>query len=79
MYVYVLKSESLGKMYVGHAEDLASRLSQHNSGQSLATKLAKDWRVVYFEKFPNESLAIKRERYFKTGDGRTVLHLKGIV
>ncbi|MCE7863304.1 MAG: GIY-YIG nuclease family protein [Bacteroidetes bacterium CHB5] len=36
-YVYVLKSQKNGKIYVGMSQDIDRRLAEHNSGKSKFT------------------------------------------
>ena len=78
-YVYVLKSDSTGRAYIGHTDDLESRIHQHNSGMSKATGFVRDWRLKYSQSYSSRSLAMKREKFLKSGDGRKVLRLKGII
>lgn len=61
-YVYVLRSAKTGKYYFGATEDLKRRFSQHNSGQSLATKSGIPWDLLYYNA---KSLALKRENKLK--------------
>jgi len=77
-YVYVIKSISNNKIYIGHTDNLQKRLLEHNSGYSKATKHSCDWQVIHKEEYLDRSLAMKREKFLKTGDGRKVLKLKGI-
>jgi putative endonuclease len=72
-YTYVLKSIKDEKLYVGFSEDLKRRISEHNQGLVLATKARRPLILVYYEACLNESKAIKREKYFKTGFGRRYL------
>ena len=74
-YVYMIRS-GLGNIYVGQAEDLRLRLKEHNDGRNQTTKFAADWQLVYFEKFDTRMMAVKRESFFKSGDGRRVLKSK---
>ena len=74
-YVYVIRC-GLGKIYIGQTEDLKLRIKEHNDGRSQATKFAGDWRLVYFEKFNSRRMAMKRETFFKSGDGRKILKSK---
>ena len=69
-YVYVLKSESSGKSYVGQTQDLEKRLWAHNNGLSSYTKGRGPWKLVYSEEFETRSQAMGREKFFKTGHGR---------
>ena len=78
-YVYVLKSKALNRTYVGHTRALEKRMFQHRRGESSATKHAEDWELVYSEEYPTKTLAVKREKYLKSGDGRKVLRFRGVV
>lgn len=69
-YVYILKSLKYPKLYVGSTTDLSRRLSEHNSGLSIYTKLYKPWGIIYTEKFLDIKDARKREKYFKNCAGR---------
>ena len=72
-HVYVLRSETTGRRYVGSCQDVAVRLRQHNSGESKSTKHGMPWHLVYAESFATRSEACQRERYFKSGKGRDEL------
>jgi putative endonuclease len=72
-YVYILRSESTGKLYKGSTEDLQRRLEEHTSNMVRATKNRGSWKLVYHETHPTRSAAMLRERYFKTGKGREEL------
>jgi putative endonuclease len=69
-FVYVLKSKSARKSYVGYTEDLDRRIIQHNSGHNLFSKRFMPWEIVYTEKYDNIVDAIAREKYLKTTSGR---------
>jgi putative endonuclease len=71
--VYVLRSETTGRRYVGSCCDLADRLRRHNAGESKATKHGTPWKLFHYEMFTSRSDAMQRERYFKTGKGRDEL------
>lgn len=73
--VYVIKSESTDKIYVGQTENFESRIQRHNKELTSSTKsyTAKNkgpWRPVYKETFKTRSEAIKREKYLKSHVGR---------
>lgn len=76
-YVYVIKSESTGKSYIGQTADLDKRLKQHNdplNNMSRYTKQNKGpWKLIYKEEVINRSEALKRERFLKSGKGRDFL------
>ena len=75
--VYILKSESSGKLYTGHTHDLKSRLATHNMGFSQYTKGRGPWKLIYSEEFNTRGEAMKREKFFKSGKGRE--ELKGLI
>ena len=69
-YVYILQSLKTGKLYIGHTDNLARRLEEHNSGWgSKYTRLNGPWKLVYSESYPDRSSAAKRERYLKSTKG----------
>ncbi len=53
-FVYIIRSEKLGKYYVGFTIDAATRLNQHNSGISTFTSRGIPWRLIHF--FEMESI-----------------------
>lgn len=65
-FVYILKSDSLNKYYVGHTDDIDKRISEHNSKRKHWTSNANDWCLFYKEEFESRSEAMKRERYIKS-------------
>ena len=61
-YFYILFSKTLDKYYIGYtSESLEERLRKHLSNHSGYTSKAKDWEVVYSEKFEDKSSAYNRE------------------
>jgi putative endonuclease len=64
------------ELYVGYTSDLKSRLSEHNQGLNLSTKRYMPWKIIYYEACLNEEDAKRRERYFKTTQGRRSLRLR---
>jgi putative endonuclease len=78
-HVYILKSESSNKSYIGQTANLEKRLWEHNNGKSLSTRRKSPWKLVYSEEFQTRSDAVMRESYFKTVDGRMELKSKGIL
>ena len=73
-HVYVLKSQTTQKGYVGQTEDLERRLAEHND--PLYNKLKHTsrgqglWYLVHSEEFHTRSEAMKREKWLKSGMGR---------
>jgi putative endonuclease len=78
-YLYILKSESNNRSYIGHTADLQRRLWEHNIGKSLSTRGKGPWKLVYHEEFQTRPEAVQREMHFKSVDGRIELNSKGIL
>jgi putative endonuclease len=73
--VYILRSESTGKLYVGFTSHLDQRVGQHNHGITKSTKNRGPWLVVYSERSETRSDAMKREKFFKSGRGREEIQM----
>ncbi len=69
-YVYVLRSLSYNRNYVGFTKNIVKRLQQHNSGKTISTKPYLPWKILFFEEFETKEEAINREKFLKTGKGR---------
>jgi putative endonuclease len=72
--VYVLKSATCGKRYIGQTEDLERRLQEHNSHEhnlrKFNSRFPGPWILAHVEEFSSRSEAMKRERWLKSGAGR---------
>ena len=73
-YLYILKSISDGKRYIGIARDVNRRLKEHNSGYVTSTKARRPFVHLYTEKCADRPTARKREKYFKSAAGRRMLN-----
>ena len=73
-YTYVFKSEFDSQIYTGFTEDLKLRVDQHKKGQVESTKDRLPVRLIYCEACLNQKDARKREKYFKTYNGKRFLH-----
>jgi len=67
-YIYLLQLKNR-QYYVGSTNDLKRRFHEHVSGQELATKRFLPCKLVTYLAFNSKKLAIKFERYLKTGSG----------
>jgi len=72
-FVYVIKSLKDGYLYVGHTNNLAERIRQHNTGTVKSTDRRKPFTLLYYEASNILEDAIVRERSLKTGFGRAYL------
>jgi putative endonuclease len=71
-YVYILRSIARPKQtYIGYTHDLKTRFAQHNAGKSAHTSKFAPWALASYIAFPDESLAIRMERYLKSGSGHS--------
>ncbi|MFH1983218.1 MAG: GIY-YIG nuclease family protein [Pseudomonadota bacterium] len=68
-WVYILKSETSGRYYCGHTEDLTRRLSQHNDPEyhgSRTTKVFKGpWQLIWSSETESRGEAVVLERKIK--------------
>lgn len=76
-FVYILKSLKDNKLYVGYTNNLKERLEYHNAGKVASTQYRRPLEVIHFEGFLNQQDATTREKFYKTGWGRT--HLKKVL
>ena len=73
-YTYVLLSEVDGKFYTGYTKDLKLRFEQHCKGHVESTRSRRPLELIYYEACLEKDDAIKREKYFKTYNGKRFLH-----
>ncbi len=64
-YVYILKSLSDGRFYIGQTNNIENRLDKHNSGRVRSTKNRVPFILIRQEIFDTRGEARKRENYLK--------------
>jgi len=69
-FVYVIRSESTGRTYIGLTSDFERRLAAHNAGGNVSTARFRPWSPVTLTEFQTEEGAARFERYLKSGSGR---------
>lgn len=74
-YVYLLKSLSSEKTYIGMTNEISLRIKEHNSGKSKFTSRYMPWKLIYIEEMNTREEARKREKYFKSAAGRKFLKM----
>lgn len=57
-YLYILRNDKTGRIYIGYTEDLKSRLSEHK-------KESDNIELVYYEAYKDEKQARLREKRLK--------------
>jgi predicted GIY-YIG superfamily endonuclease len=66
-YVYILQCVAEpDRYYVGIADDLKTRLSDHNAGRSPHTSKHRPWRINTYLAFSDPERATAFERYLKS-------------
>jgi putative endonuclease len=71
--VYVLRSLTTGKRYVGITNNFTRRMSDHRRTTSPVNKLLGAFEMLQTEGFPNYIRARVREKFLKSGQGRAWL------
>lgn len=75
--VYVIKSLSTNKFYIGQTANLEKRLREHNDSECFSTLFTKrnhgPWYLVHHEKFSTRQEAMQREKQLKSSRGRAWL------
>jgi|TARA_B110000438_G_scaffold35585_1_gene35301 putative endonuclease len=65
-FVYVLGSKKKPKKtYIGWTNNLKKRLSKHNTGKGAKSTRGRKWQIIYHEKLPTKSIAMKKEYSLK--------------
>jgi putative endonuclease len=64
-HVYILRSETSGRFYVGQTKNLAERVAYHNANYSKSLKNRGPWRLVHNEPYATRTESLKREIYIK--------------
>lgn len=69
-YVYILESLKDNRFYIGYTQNNpVTRLGKHNDGSVSSTKLRRPLKLIYFEAYLNQSDALGREKFLKSGSG----------
>jgi len=69
-FVYILRSvDSPERRYIGLAADVSARLHAHNAGQNPSTVRWKPWLIDVCVEFRTEQMAVRFEKYLKSGSG----------
>ena len=69
-FVYIIRSlNHPHKRYIGVTSDINARLSAHNAGQNRSTASWTPWRIDVTIEFRTERLALRFEKYLKSGAG----------
>ena len=72
-YVYILRSLKDKNLYIGSADNIGRRFTEHNSGKVHSTKGRIPFGLEAYIAVKDKTRAIELEQYFKTGSGRALL------
>ena len=75
-FVYILFSDKDKQLYIGYTSNLKKRLTEHQSGKSIATRSRLPIKLIYYESHLRWSDAKRREKYLKGGNGRAQLKVQ---
>jgi putative endonuclease len=72
-FVYAIKSNKDGRVYIGLSADPEKRLVEHNRGDTKSTKGYRPWFLIYKKLAGSRSEARDEEKRLKSGYGREFL------
>ena len=66
-FVYLIISTNKDKSisYVGYTNNLKNRLLLHNKGKGAKFTKGRKWKLIYYKKYKNKSIALKEEYKLK--------------
>ncbi len=64
-FVYILKSFTSNRYYIGSTNDPAKRLFNHNAGYTRSTKYGVPWVICFQQEFPDLATARRIEYKLK--------------
>ncbi len=64
-FVYMLKSTTINRTYVGYTNNIKKRLYLHNSNKGAKSTKGNKWILIYKRKFLNKSDAMTFEYQLK--------------
>jgi len=72
-FLYILRSTSSGRYYVGQTQNVEERVTYHNAGYSKALKNRGPWKLVYTEPYATRAEAVRREHQIKSWKDRSLI------
>ncbi len=65
-YVYVLESQTSGRLYIGQTNNLKNRLVRHNGNRVRSTKNRGPWILVGYLQVESRAQSMALEKYLKS-------------
>lgn len=75
-FVYILRSQKNGDLYVGSTENLERRFALHNAGKVRSTKPYRPWELMESRDCDSRGEAVRLEMFLKTGQQKEILKKK---
>jgi len=72
-YLYILKSETADRYYVGISSNPQRRLEYHNSFEKGFTSRYRPWRIVFAKEYPSKTEAHAAETMVKDWKSRKMI------
>jgi putative endonuclease len=72
-YIYILFSFKDKRLYIGYTENIENRIAEHQKGRVRATRFRLPLILIYYEAFTDKKDAKAREKFLKSGFGRSQL------
>ena len=72
-FVYAIRSLTRNYIYVGLSNNYERRFKEHNEGYERTTKPYRPFELILVEEFPTRPDARKREKFLKSGVGKSYL------
>ncbi len=69
-WIYIIKSNSANRYYIGQTSNLENRIFHHNSGSEKYTKIATDWHLVFSKEYKTRTEVQKVENFIKKQKSR---------
>lgn len=63
------------KFYIGYTGNLIRRYTEHQQGKNISTAKRRPLELIFYEAFRKKEDALRREEYFKTTKGKTMLRI----
>ena len=66
VYVYLLRSRTTNRYYLGWTTNLSRRLGEHTAGQTSSTRNRGPWDLLGYEVYDDATMAKRREKSLKS-------------
>ena len=72
-YLYILKSKTVDKNYIGISANPANRLEYHNTIEKGFTSRYRPWKIIFVKEYPTKEEAHKAETKLKSWKSKIML------